>query len=333
MQPTADPAPIDVRAFRDALGSFTTGVTVVTTRDKAGRDVGLTANSFNSVSLDPPLVLWSLAKSSHSLAAFVEAEHFGVHILAADQEPLSNLFARRGADKFGALEVRRGHGGIPLLDGCAARFECRTAYRYAGGDHEIFVGEVVLFEHFGRAPLVYQNGRYALAVHKPQVPAIDGADAAPESSFSKDFLVYLLGCAHSMLLSRIRPMLAARGLRDDEYYVLSVLGVDDNRTVAELDALLSYANQRVTPESVAALGARGFVDYDPRAGDGSEVRLTERGRTTIIELVAASKALEEDALRQIDYSEAHILKHLLKRVIRNTARDMPALWKTKRQPR
>src|SRR5207253_3220473 len=128
-------------------------------------------------------------------AAFMESEHFAVHILAADQEPLSNLFARRGADKFAALEVRRGHGGIPLLDGCAARFECRTAFRYAGGDHEIFVGEVVLFEHFERAPLVYQNGRYALAVKKPKARSEDGAEKrhAPESSFSKDFLVYLLG--------------------------------------------------------------------------------------------------------------------------------------------
>ncbi len=324
-------APIDVRAFRNALGSFTTGVTVVTTRDKAGHDVGLTANSFNSVSLDPPLVLWSLAKSSNSLPAFMEAEHFGVHVLAADQEPLSNLFAKRGADKFGALDVRRGHGGIPLLDGCAARFECRTAYRYAGGDHEIFVGEVVLFEHFGRAPLVYHNGRYALAVQKPQTPATDAVErSAPESSFSKDFLIYLLGCAHSMLLSRIRPLLAAHGLREEEYYVLSVLGVDDNRTVAELDALLSYTNHRVSADSMAALAARGFVDYDKRAGEHGEVRLTEQGRQTIIELVAASKAVEEDALRQIDYSESHMLKHLLKRVIRNTARDMPALWKTKR---
>src|SRR5438552_698469 len=105
-EPAASVPGIDVSAFRNALGSFTTGVTVVTTRDQSGRDVGLTVNSFNSVSLDPPLVLWSLAKSSHSLEAFMESGHFAVHILAADQEPLSNLFARRGADKFAALEVR-----------------------------------------------------------------------------------------------------------------------------------------------------------------------------------------------------------------------------------
>ncbi|HEX4597310.1 MAG TPA: flavin reductase family protein, partial [Burkholderiaceae bacterium] len=158
--PAAVPAPgaalIDARGFRNALGTFTTGVTIVTTRDAVGHDVGLTVNSFNSVSLDPPLVLWSLARSSGSLAAFVGAEYFAVHILGARQEALSNRFAQRGADKFGDLVLARGRGGVPLLDGCAARLECRTAYRYEGGDHEIFVGEVLSFEHFDQSPLVFQ---------------------------------------------------------------------------------------------------------------------------------------------------------------------------------
>src|SRR4249919_2131388 len=110
---------IDAREFRGALGAFTTGVTIVTTRDDGGHDVGLTVNSFNSVSLEPPLVLWSLARNAASLPAFVAAEHFAVHILAADQEPLSNRFAQRGADKFAGLELARGEGGVPLLPGCA----------------------------------------------------------------------------------------------------------------------------------------------------------------------------------------------------------------------
>src|SRR3954471_3865495 len=109
----APPTPVDVREFRSALGAFTTGVTIVTTRDGAGRDVGLTVNSFNSVSLEPPLVLWSLARSSASLPAFMEGEHFAGHIRAADQEPMSNLFAQRGADKFAGVELARGEGGVP----------------------------------------------------------------------------------------------------------------------------------------------------------------------------------------------------------------------------
>lgn len=192
----------DPRQFRDALGAFTTGVTIVTTRDAQGRDVGLTANSFNSVSLTPPMVLWSLAKSSANLRAFVEAEHFAVHILAADQEPLSRRFAQRGADKFFGLELERGHGGIPLLAGCAARFECRTAFRYEGGDHEIFVGEVIGFEHFERVPLVFHGGSYAMAVQMPQ-PALPAVEApADDGSFSRDSLARLLGSASALLERR-----------------------------------------------------------------------------------------------------------------------------------
>src|SRR5688500_7172259 len=105
-------AAIDTKVLRGALGSFATGVTIVTTRDPAGVDVGLTANSFNSVSLEPPMVLWSLAKTSLCLSAFVASQYFAVHVLAADQEPLSNLFAKRGADKFAAIALERGAGDV-----------------------------------------------------------------------------------------------------------------------------------------------------------------------------------------------------------------------------
>lgn len=121
---------IDPRQLRDALGTFATGVTLVTTRDASGVDTGITANSFNSVSLDPPLILWSLAKNSLSLAAFTESAHFAVHVLAADQDALSNRFAKRGSGKFAQLEISRGVNDIPLLIGCVARFQCQNAFRY-----------------------------------------------------------------------------------------------------------------------------------------------------------------------------------------------------------
>jgi 3-hydroxy-9,10-secoandrosta-1,3,5(10)-triene-9,17-dione monooxygenase reductase component len=112
--------------FRQALGAFATGVTIVTTRDESGQDVGLTANSFNSVSLNPPLVLWSLSRAARSHPAFARCEFFAVHILAVDQEALSTRFATTGADKFQGLDIARGAGGVPLLGSCAARFVCRT---------------------------------------------------------------------------------------------------------------------------------------------------------------------------------------------------------------
>ncbi len=156
----ARPADFDGMAFRRALGTFVTGVTIVTTLDAFGRPAGLTANSFNSVSLDPPMVLWSLALDSTSLPAFRHAEWWAVHVLAADQEVLSNRFARRDNAKFDGLPTQPGPGGIPLLDGCAARFVCRAAFEYEGGDHAIFLGEVSDFLQTDRTPLVYHQGRY-----------------------------------------------------------------------------------------------------------------------------------------------------------------------------
>ena len=158
------------RRFRTALGAFATGVTIVTTRDGEGRDVGLTANSFNSVSLDPPMVLWSLARGARSLPAFLDTSHFAVHVLAADQEELSLRFAARGSEKFAGLDLERGVADIPLLRGCSARFQCRTVFRHEAGDHMIFVGEVEAFDHSDLPELLFHRGRYSLAVPKPSAP-------------------------------------------------------------------------------------------------------------------------------------------------------------------
>src|SRR5215207_8565473 len=152
---------IDPKEFRRALGSFVTGVTVITTRRRTGEYVGLTANSFNSVSLSPPLVLWSLSLFAPSLPAFQESPYFAVNILAADQTPLSQQFSRRAEDKFTGASFQEGMGGVPLLDGVAASFTCRNECRYYGGDHIIFVGAVVAFEHTDREPLVFARGKYA----------------------------------------------------------------------------------------------------------------------------------------------------------------------------
>ena len=171
---------IDKLAFRRALGSFVTGVTIVTTIDPAGRPAGLTANSFNSVSLDPPMVLWSLALDSTSLTAFRQAEWWAVHVLAAGQENLSNQFARRDAEKFDGVATIPGPGGIPLLDGSAARFVCRAAFEYEGGDHAIFLGEVHDFEQAGHAPLVYHAGRYGGIFPHASVTQDEGRGALAE---------------------------------------------------------------------------------------------------------------------------------------------------------
>lgn len=313
---------IDARQFRDALGTFATGVTIVTTRDAANIDIGITANSFNSVSLDPPLILWSLAKNSLSLPAFMRAPHFAVHILAADQDALSNRFARRGQDKFSELKISRGMSDIPLLTECAARFQCQTAFRYEGGDHVIFVGEVKEFEHSNRPPLLYHGGHYALALRM----ATSGehvltSPEEPDSSFSQDFLIYLLSRAHHQLFLELRRELERFGVNEDGWFVLSLLGVSDNRTLAELNHLLAYTGKHINYELVASLGANGFVQlhgsYDPQV----RITLTPTGRQAVIELVAAGKAFESHAIRNLDENEQRILKQSLRRLIVDTNPD------------
>jgi 3-hydroxy-9,10-secoandrosta-1,3,5(10)-triene-9,17-dione monooxygenase reductase component len=314
------------RQFRAALGSFATGVTIVTTRSAAGEDIGLTANSFNSVSLDPPMVLWSLARKSLSLPAFLESGYFAVHVLAATQEDLSVTFATRGAEKFAGLSVTRGTGGIPLLPGCSALFQCKTAFNYEGGDHVIFVGEVQEFEHFNRPPLVFHSGRYAVAVEKPASTAAPSRDEAdPASSFSQDFLIYLLERAHFQLFLSLRRDLDRHGLSEDQWFVLSILGISDNRTIADLDCLLWYTGRRVTYELMASLTAGGFARlhgiYDPHA----RVTLTEVGKRVVLELVAVAKAAESDAERSLGYGETQLLKKAFRGIIRETDPGPPPL--------
>ena len=147
--------------FRAALGMFATGVTIVTSRNADGSAVGLTANSFNSVSLNPPLVLWSLSRSAASMPAFERGSHYAINILAADQHLLAERFASRSPDRFKGVAFSEGAGGAPVLDGAAAVFECFNRSRYEEGDHVIFVGEVERCgSREGAQPLIFHGGRY-----------------------------------------------------------------------------------------------------------------------------------------------------------------------------
>ena len=157
------------RDFRDALGSFPTGVTVVTALAPDASPIGVTISSFNSVSLDPPLILWSLSCVSPSLAAFAQAGHYAINVLAADQQWISECFAARENDRFNGVKVSKGLGGVPLIEGCSAWFECSNEAQYPGGDHLILVGRVHRFSR-GDAdePLIFHGGRYRKLRHDAQ---------------------------------------------------------------------------------------------------------------------------------------------------------------------
>lgn len=154
---------LDGREFRRALGCFATGVTVVTTVAADGAYAGLTVSSFNTLSLDPPLVLWSLGIASTRRRDFEAASHFAVNVLADDQIGLSRRFALPSGRKFARLKLRPGAGGAPLLPDCAAWFECRTVSRERRGDHLLFIGEVERFAATTRKPLLFLHGHYAAA--------------------------------------------------------------------------------------------------------------------------------------------------------------------------
>lgn len=166
----SSPLPADQRHFRACLGSFATGVTIVTTRAADGAPVGLTANSFNSLSLEPPLVLWSLGSGSRSLQAFEAAEHFAVSVLASDQYELAKRFAGDPARRFAGVGVTEAGTGSPLIDGALGWFECRTVSRHRHGDHVLFVGEVIRCANVPGEPLVFERGEFRASHHAQDGP-------------------------------------------------------------------------------------------------------------------------------------------------------------------
>jgi len=162
--PRAPSRAFDRRQFRNALSQFATGVTIITTRLGDGSFLGLTASSFNSVSLDPPLVLWSLASGASSLPVFTGNSHYVINVLAGNQQALAERFSQRIENRFDGVEFELSRTGLPILKGAAAWFECHNRSRYPEGDHVIFVGEVEHCESNPQSALVFHGGRFVATV-------------------------------------------------------------------------------------------------------------------------------------------------------------------------
>lgn len=289
------------RQFRNALGSFATGVTIITARSADGTDVGVTANSFNSVSLDPPMVLWSIGKNSSSLAAFMEADHFAVHILATDQEHLSGKFAKSGTDKFAGVAIERGHGGVPLLKGCAARFQCRTAFRHEAGDHYILVGEVDDFDHDGHAPLAFHGGRYGMFVR----------NEAPGQAPAEDALLSeLLVRAEDGLIRQIEGELSEAEISLAEFEVLRSVS-DAEMSVEELEELAGPGQDTSILVLVEDLAERGLV----LAPKGGTISLTEEGKAALAGVTAEIGGIEQSALDALTPLEAALFRRFLNKIV------------------
>ncbi|MET4388063.1 flavin reductase (DIM6/NTAB) family NADH-FMN oxidoreductase RutF [Bradyrhizobium sp. F1.4.3] len=156
----SDNSPIDPRDFRNALGTYATGVTIITAAGPDGKPYGLTCNSFASVSLNPPLVLWSLVVYSSSLTVFQNASHFTVNVLGASQQALANKFAKSSDDKFTGVDWTPGLGNAPVFAESVANFQCRSVNRYYGGDHVIFLGAVEAYTYNTKEPLLFARGAF-----------------------------------------------------------------------------------------------------------------------------------------------------------------------------
>jgi len=312
----------DPREFRNALGQFATGVTVVTTTNEAGEPVGVTASSFNSVSLDPPLVLWSLAKTSNSMPAYQNSGGFNVHILASYQDSLSNTFARPSENKFADVNWKPCDFGHPVLPEYAALFRCETQYQYEGGDHVIFVGKVVEFETHNYPVLVFHGGKYADAKVKPKKPEINLPSVDVESGqYTEEFLLYLVSRAHFQSSYPIRKACYDVGMSEPEYFCLSLLSMNGSLSRDEIVSRLEHTGHHPDEEIFARLVRKNWVTDDTEA-----ISISENGREKFIQLLAQSKALEEQLTKYFTDDEIDGAKAFLKKLITITGQDIPELW-------
>lgn len=258
MTTDAPATPFDVRAFRNALGCFPTGVAVITTHHQ-GVPVGLTCNSFSSVSLDPPLVLWSLRQESRALQAFREADGFAINILAEDQTLLSAHFASRVEDKFATVDWRPGLRGLPLLENCLTSFECSTFAQHEAGDHVVFIGRVDRFDQpRTEDPLVFFRGAYMMLTESLREMAAKGR-INDESLAEARLLVY------GMLLR-----LAARNGSADDFDAIAQL-------LAQIDGMDPAADVR----EYAARAVR-FLDLIAQSAHNEVLAVVARSLTTML---------------------------------------------------
>lgn len=315
---------MDSRAFRNALGQFATGVTIVTARSAVGEHVGATVSSFNAVSLDPPMVLWSLDKNAKSRAAFESSTHFAVHVLTLEQRELAERFAKRGVDKFEGLQCPPGLGQVPLLEGCAACFECVTRHTYDGGDHLIFVGEVERFEHAAAAPLLFHGGSFAqtrkLLREAPPAAMVDETTGR----FGPDFICYLLTRAHFQVYRPLALEFERAGVEETEYFALSMLCIGEQLPYSVLASMLEHTGHAPTRADVTGLASKGYVsvtlDADP------VISITEEGRRAYVLLLAVDGRIARGALAGFSAPEIAEFADYLKRVVANTRSGSPDVW-------
>lgn len=300
----------DPKDFRRALGKFATGVTIITTRDAEGEDIGVTASSFNAVSIDPPLVLWSIDRSAWSASAYRDAEHFAVNVLNTGQVDVSNRFARKGEDKFGQSSFTRGRGEVALIDEAAAQFECRTWAVYDGGDHDIIVGEVLDYRYRDDvSSLVFHNGRYAISEMHPAMKT-GGQLASLQGSVLSEYLLFLLRQATFSYGNRFYPKLAAFDVTAEEWRVLTLLADTPEMHRQDIGKLVFQPPQQLA-DTLDWLQEKNLIAL----GEEDSVTLTDQGSEKARALLDMAFAHEAEVLKGLDEAQIEGLQKGLKAVI------------------
>jgi flavin reductase (DIM6/NTAB) family NADH-FMN oxidoreductase RutF len=295
---------IDEREFREALSCFATGVTIVTA---AGDDgcIGMTVSSFNSVSMQPPLVLWSVTKKAASADQFRKAGHFSIHILSSRQQSLASRFATAGIDKFQDVEHTLDAHGVPHISDCVARFDCSQWAAYEGGDHWILVGEVQHFTRCNDDPLVFCEGAFAALSPSQQLQAVTGDSTSelPESPIDH-LLLYNLSRAYHQMSRQFHGSVRASGLSIPQWRILASLYGEvtralpdlQDRTFLQTDALLD-ALQVLQRDGLCKIDEGSDKIQGTRAGHDRVHHLFALGREQ--ELAAADEQTVSSLIDQL----------------------------------
>ncbi len=302
---------IDPKAFRRALGNFATGVTIITTQALDGTKIGVTASSFNSLSMDPPLILWSSIKDTPSCKIFESATHFAVNILASDQMDMSNHFARQQDDKFAGVEWEEGLGGSPIFPNCAGRFQCEAYDKLDGGDHWIFVGRVILFDDFGRSPLCFHQGSYSMVFGHPESfsGSSEGASSNANEGRMGNHAFFLMLRAVRAYQERYRPKLVTLGLNLIESRMLIVL---NDLPGSNLEELVVYLH---TPIVEAKEALQSLIDRELISDEGQGYALTDSGRCKTEQSWNLAEAHAKETFKRFSPEEVDtftdVLRHLI----------------------
>jgi 3-hydroxy-9,10-secoandrosta-1,3,5(10)-triene-9,17-dione monooxygenase reductase component len=302
----------DAREFRDALSSFATGVTIVTARDDNGKPVGMTCSSFNSVSVDPPLILWSVTKTSMSAPAFKSAQHFAVHVLAFDQTEISNRFARSGEDKFGATDHSFDANSVPIINGAASRFDCKQWAVHDGGDHWIIIGEVLNFNRSKKEGLVFAGGSYATA--SPIQPVLADTDNAPTHAPDESPLFYHLARAEHHVSTYFHAQVRASGLTLPEWRILACLHGEAEKWTTQMLSKQTFIQLPALRDMLTSMDQEGLCTMQGTAPN-TIIQGTPKGQAKVAHLFALDRELEASVFGAKDTKEAKTLFSLLDKII------------------